>query len=47
MAKQLPVNALFGEFYRDDIVIDTLKEKGDFGIGTLAWNWPCRRLWTT
>ncbi len=29
-----PINALLEGFYRDDITIDTLKEKGDFGIGT-------------
>ncbi|MBN1472690.1 MAG: acetolactate decarboxylase [Syntrophaceae bacterium] len=29
-----PINALLEGFYRDDITIDKLKEKGDFGIGT-------------
>jgi acetolactate decarboxylase len=29
-----PINALLEGFYRDDITIDTLKKKGDFGIGT-------------
>lgn len=29
-----PINALLEGFYRDDITIATLKEKGDFGIGT-------------
>lgn len=29
-----PINALLEGFYRDDITIKTLKEKGDFGIGT-------------
>ena len=29
-----PINALLEGFYRDDITIDTLKTKGDFGIGT-------------
>ena len=29
-----PINALLEGFYRDDITIDTLKQKGDFGIGT-------------
>ena len=29
-----PINALLEGFYRDDITIGTLKEKGDFGIGT-------------
>lgn len=29
-----PINALLEGFYRDDITIRTLKEKGDFGIGT-------------
>jgi len=30
-----PINALLEGFYRDDITIATLREKGDFGIGTL------------
>jgi acetolactate decarboxylase len=29
-----PINALIEGFYRDDITIDTLGQKGDFGIGT-------------
>ena len=29
-----PINALLEGFYRDDITIDFLKTKGDFGIGT-------------
>ena len=29
-----PINALLEGFYRDDITIATLHEKGDFGIGT-------------
>ena len=29
-----PINALLEGFYRDDITIATLREKGDFGIGT-------------
>ena len=29
-----PINALLEGFYRDDITIGTLREKGDFGIGT-------------
>jgi acetolactate decarboxylase len=29
-----PINALLEGFYRDDITIATLKQKGDFGIGT-------------
>ena len=29
-----PINALLEGFYRDDVTIDTLKTKGDFGIGT-------------
>lgn len=29
-----PINALLEGFYRDDITIETLKGKGDFGIGT-------------
>lgn len=29
-----PINALLEGFYRDDITINTLKQKGDFGIGT-------------
>jgi acetolactate decarboxylase len=29
-----PINALLEGFYRDDITIDTLRQKGDFGIGT-------------
>jgi acetolactate decarboxylase len=29
-----PINALLEGFYRDDITIDTLKTKGNFGIGT-------------
>jgi len=29
-----PINAVLEGFHRDDITIDTLKEKGDFGIGT-------------
>ncbi|MCF7708538.1 MAG: acetolactate decarboxylase [Verrucomicrobia bacterium] len=29
-----PINALLEGFYRNDITIDTLKQKGDFGIGT-------------
>lgn len=29
-----PINALLEGLYRDDITIDTLKEKGNFGIGT-------------
>ncbi|PKN18874.1 MAG: acetolactate decarboxylase [Deltaproteobacteria bacterium HGW-Deltaproteobacteria-6] len=29
-----PINALLEGLYRDDITIETLKEKGDFGIGT-------------
>ena len=29
-----PINALLEGFYRDDITIDLLKTKGDFGIGT-------------
>ncbi len=29
-----PINALLEGFYRDDITIGTLKQKGDFGIGT-------------
>lgn len=29
-----PINAIVEGFYRDDITIDTLKTKGDFGIGT-------------
>ena len=29
-----PINALLEGFYRDDITIGTLQEKGDFGIGT-------------
>jgi acetolactate decarboxylase len=29
-----PINALLEGFYRDDITIGTLAEKGDFGIGT-------------
>ena len=29
-----PINALLEGFYRDDITVATLKEKGDFGIGT-------------
>ena len=29
-----PINALLEGFYRDDVTIATLREKGDFGIGT-------------
>lgn len=29
-----PINALLEGFYRDDITIATLRDKGDFGIGT-------------
>ena len=29
-----PINALLEGFYRDDITMDMLREKGDFGIGT-------------
>ncbi len=29
-----PINALLEGFYRDDITIGTLRQKGDFGIGT-------------
>ena len=29
-----PINALLEGFYRDDITVATLREKGDFGIGT-------------
>ena len=29
-----PINALLEGFYRDDITMDTLRGKGDFGIGT-------------
>lgn len=29
-----PINALLEGFYRDDVTIETLKTKGDFGIGT-------------
>ena len=29
-----PINALLEGLYRDDITIETLKKKGDFGIGT-------------
>jgi acetolactate decarboxylase len=29
-----PINAILEGFYRDDITIATLKEKGNFGIGT-------------
>mgnify|MGYP000904283535 CR=1 FL=1 len=29
-----PINAIVEGYYRDDITIDTLKTKGDFGIGT-------------
>lgn len=29
-----PINALLEGFYRDDITIATLQQKGDFGIGT-------------
>ncbi len=29
-----PINALLEGFYRDDVTVATLREKGDFGIGT-------------
>jgi alpha-acetolactate decarboxylase len=29
-----PINALLEGFYRDDITIGALRQKGDFGIGT-------------
>ena len=29
-----PINALLEGFYRDDVTIATLREKGDFGMGT-------------
>jgi len=29
-----PINAILEGLYRDDITIDALKKKGDFGIGT-------------
>ena len=29
-----PINALLEGFYRDDVTIATLRDKGDFGIGT-------------
>ncbi|MBP8963432.1 MAG: acetolactate decarboxylase, partial [Opitutaceae bacterium] len=29
-----PINALLEGFYSDDVTIDTLRAKGDFGIGT-------------
>ncbi len=31
---QQPINAILEGFYRDDITVDALRKKGDFGIGT-------------